>query len=316
MKGILALDFNHKTVLLKETIGFLKVIPSGTYIDGTAGGGGLSNSVAKKLDHRSGRLICIDQDPDAIKVCNMRLSRYKNIVLVNQNFVEMKNILNSLNIDKVNGIVLDLGVSSYQLDEAQRGFSYSKEARLDMRMSKSGLSAFEVVNEYDKKKLSHIIKVYGEEKYSKNIANAISVHRKKKSIETTTELANIISDCVPFSYKVRSHPAKKTFQAIRIYVNSELENLEKGLDSAINLLKKDGRLCVITFHSLEDRIVKHKMLDWSNPCKCPPDFPVCTCGQVPKAKIVTKKPILPSDDEVEDNNRCRSAKLRVCEKII
>lgn len=310
------MSFNHKTVLLKETIDFLKVIPNGIYIDGTAGGGGLSVNVAENLDSRSGRLICIDQDPDAIKECTRRLSRYENIILINENFVKMKNILNNLNIDKVNGIVLDLGVSSYQLDEAQRGFSYKKEAKLDMRMSKSGLSAFEVINEYEPKELSRIIKVYGEEKYSKNIANAILVHRKKKPIESTTELANIISSCVPFSYKQKGHPAKKTFQAIRIYVNSELENLEKGLDSAIDLLKKDGRLCLITFHSLEDRIVKHKMLDWSKPCKCPPDFPICTCGQVPKAEIITKKPILPSDDEIKENNRSRSAKLRVCQKIV
>ncbi len=312
----MVLDFNHKTVLLKETIDFLKVIPNGIYIDGTAGGGGLSINIAKKLDSRSGKLICIDQDPDAIKECNKRLNCYENIILINENFVKMKKILNNLNIDKVDGIVLDLGVSSYQLDEANRGFSYKKEAPLDMRMSKSGLSAFEVINEYDSKELARIIKIYGEEKYSKNIATAISIHRKKKTIESTTELANIISNCVPFSYKEKGHPAKKTFQAIRIYVNSELENLEKGLDSSINLLKKHGRLCVITFHSLEDRIVKHKMLDWSKPCKCPPDFPICTCGQVPKAEVITKKPIVPSDDEINENNRSRSAKLRICQKIV
>ena len=312
----MVLNFNHKTVLLKETIDFLKVIPNGIYIDGTAGGGGLSINIAKKLDLHSGKLICIDQDPDAIEECNRRLNHYKNIILINENFVKMKKILNNLNIDKVDGIVLDLGVSSYQLDEASRGFSYKKKAPLDMRMSKSGLSAFEVVNEYDPKELARIIKIYGEEKYSKNIANAISIHRKNKTIESTTELANIISNCVPFSYKEKGHPAKKTFQAIRVYVNSELENLEKALDSSIDLLKKHGRLCVITFHSLEDRIVKHKMLDWSKLCKCPPDFPICICGKVPKAEIITKKPILPSDDEIYENSRCRSAKLRICQKIV
>jgi 16S rRNA (cytosine1402-N4)-methyltransferase len=302
--------------MLKETTDFLKIIPKGIYVDGTAGGGGLSINIAKKLDSCSGKLVCIDQDPDAIKECRCRLSCYKNVILVNENFVKMKNILNNLNIGKVDGIVLDLGVSSYQLDEAQRGFSYKKEAKLDMRMSKSGLSAFEIVNEFEPEELSRIIKVYGEEKYNKNIANAIFLQRKKNPIESTTQLADIISSCVPFSYKKKGHPAKKTFQAIRIYVNSELENLEKGLDSSVDLLKKDGRLCVITFHSLEDRIVKHKMFDWSKPCNCPPDFPICTCGQVPKAEIVTKKPILPSDTEVKENNRSRSAKLRVCQKIV
>jgi 16S rRNA (cytosine1402-N4)-methyltransferase len=303
-------------VLLNETIDSLKIVPNGIYVDGTAGGGGLSINIAKKLNSYSGKLICIDHDPDAIEECNRRLSRYKNIILINENFVKIKKILNNLNIDKVDGVVLDLGVSSHQLDEAQRGFSYKKEAKLDMRMSKSGLSAFEVVNKCDPGELLRIIKVYGEEKYSKNIANAIFLHRKRNPIESTIQLANIISDCVPFSYKKKGHPAKKTFQAIRIYVNSELENLEKGLDSFIDLLKKNGRLCVIAFHSLEDRIVKHKMFDWSRCCKCPPDFPVCTCGQVPKAAIITKRPILPSDIEIKENSRSRSAKLRVCQKIV
>lgn len=310
------MDFNHKTVLLKETLEFLKIDPKGVYVDGTAGGAGLSLEIVKKLSE-DGKLISIDRDPDAILTCKQRLKDYKNVFVVHDNFANVSDIVHSFGIDSIDGMVLDLGVSSYQLDEADRGFSYKNDAPLDMRMSKSGESAYDVVNNFECGDLKRIISRYGEEKFSGRIASKIVQYRVKKPIETTTEFAEIVKNAIPSAARREGgHPAKRTFQAIRIYVNRELESLEKGLDESFKVLKKGGRLLVITFHSLEDRIVKEKMAEWSKGCVCPPSFPICVCGQVPKAKFVHKKAIKPTEEEINDNFRSRSAKLRVCEKLI
>ncbi len=310
------MDFNHKTVLLSETLQFLNINPNGIYVDGTAGGAGLSFKIASRIS-KKGRLVCIDQDPDAILICRERLSNFENVHVVQDNFANIENIVHNLGFEKVDGVILDLGVSSYQLDFAERGFSYKKDAPLDMRMSKQGQSAYEVVNFLSYEELRGIISKYGEERFASKIANAITEKRARKPIKTTSELAQIVSDAIPFAAKRDGgNPARKTFQAIRIYVNRELENLSEGLDKSFKILKKGGRLVVITFHSLEDRIVKKKMKAWSQGCICPSDFPVCVCGQVPLAKILHKKAIKPSNDEIEINPRSRSAKLRVCEKII
>ncbi len=310
------MEFNHKTVLLEETIEFLNIDSEGVYVDGTAGGAGLSLQIASRISDK-GMLLCIDQDPDAISTCREKLKNFNNVKIVQDNFSNIKNIVHNNIFRNVNGVVFDLGVSSYQLDEAERGFSYKQDAPLDMRMSKSGESAFDVVNSMDYSQLKYIISAYGEERFSSNIAAKIVKKREKKPIETTLELAEIIKDAIPFySKREGSHPAKRTFQAIRIYVNKELDNLEKGLDGAFEVLAKGGRLLVITFHSLEDRIVKLKMNKWCEGCVCPPDFPVCVCGNAPKARLVHRKVIKPSEKELNLNSRSRSAKLRVCEKII
>ena len=277
------MEFSHKTVLLNETVKVLDIKPDGVYVDGTAGGGGLSYEIASKLSD-NGKLICIDQDPDAIEVCKKRLGSFKNVAVVKGNFSEMADIVHSLGYDFVDGVVLDIGVSSYQLDAADRGFSYNKEAVLDMRMSKSGESAYDVVNFCDYGTLRNIIKDYGEEKFASKIANAIIKARCKSLIKTTTELA-------------------------------ELENLSLGLDGAFEILNSGGKLIVITFHSLEDKIVKSKMKTWSQGCTCPSDFPICVCGKKPLSKIICKKAIKPSEKEVDANFRSRSAKLRACEKL-
>lgn len=309
------MEYKHKTVLVSETISSLDINPDGIYVDGTAGGGGLSCEIASRLSE-NGRLICIDQDPDAIEVCRKKLSKFKNVNIIHENFCNIYNILNSLDIKYVDGIVLDIGVSSYQLDCAERGFSYKNNNILDMRMSKTGISAYEVVNKLDYFELKNIISTYGEENFASNIANLIVKKREKKPIETTCELAEIVSEAIPcFARRHGGHPARKTFQAIRIYVNNELENLEKCLDQSVNLLKKNGKIVVITFHSLEDRIVKQKMKTWAESCSCPPDFPVCVCGKTPKVRLINKKPIIVSDQELDSNFRSRSAKLRVCMKI-
>ncbi len=309
------LDFNHKTVLLKETLQFLNINPDGIYVDGTAGGAGLSFEIASRLSSK-GRLICIDQDPDAVLVCKKRLSSFENVSVVQDNFSNVENIVHSLGFEDVDGVALDLGVSSYQLDFADRGFSYKKDAPLDMRMSKCGESAYEAINFLDYENLRYIIGRYGEERFASRIAHAIVEKRTRKLIETTTELAQIVKDAIPFSAKRDGgHPARKTFQAIRIYVNRELDNLSEGLEKSFNVLKKGGRIVVITFHSLEDRIVKEKMNNWSRGCICPSDFPVCVCKKVPQAKIIHKKAVRPSDEEIDFNSRSRSAKLRVCEKV-
>lgn len=309
------MDFNHKTVLISETLLALEIKEDGVYVDGTAGGGGLSKQIAKKLSSK-GKLICIDRDPDAIEVCKERLGSFENVSIVHGNFSDISSIVENLGISKIDGVVLDLGVSSHQLDLAERGFSYNQDAPLDMRMSKEGKSAYDVVNFMSYEEIRNIISMYGEERFAPKIARAIVKRREKNLIKTTKELAEIVKESVPFSAKRDSgHPARKTFQAIRIYVNNELKNLEVGLDESLKLLEKDGIMAIITFHSLEDRIVKQKMNSWAKGCTCPSDFPVCVCGKKPEVKVLTKKPIIPSDEEVDVNFRSRSAKLRVCKKI-
>ena len=309
------MNFNHKTVLISETLSVLGVKKDGIYVDGTAGGGGLSFQIASKLS-KNGRLICIDRDPDAVKACEERLSGFDNVDIIHGNFSQVHNILSDLGINQVDGFALDLGVSSHQLDVAERGFSYNQDAFLDMRMSKQGRSAYDVVNFMSFEEIRNIISKYGEEKFAPKIARNIVKEREKNLIKTTKQLAQIVKDSVPFAAKRdQGHPARRTFQAIRIFVNNELGSLEAGLDSAIKVLKKGGILAVITFHSLEDRIVKQKMNSWAKGCVCPPDFPVCVCGKKPEAEVLTKKPIVPSSEEVSVNFRSRSAKLRVCKKI-
>lgn len=309
------MNFNHKTVLIEETLSVLNINSNGIYVDGTAGGGGLSKKIALQLSEK-GKLICIDQDPDAIKVCRERLQDFKNVEIVHDNFSNVSNIVHNLGVNKIDGIVLDLGVSSYQLDSADRGFSYKQDARLDMRMSKEGKSAYDVVNFMKYEELRNIISKYGEERFAPRIAKSIVDKRERKSIETTLELADIVRESVPYSFRRDGgHPARKTFQAIRIYVNDELGNLEKALDDSLSVLKKSGIMAIITFHSLEDRIVKQKMNSWMKPCICPPEFPICVCDRKPQVEVISRKPIVPSDEEIEFNSRSRSAKLRVCKKV-
>lgn len=302
-------------MLISETLLALEIKEDGVYVDGTAGGGGLSKQIAKRLSSK-GKLICIDRDPDAIEVCKERLGSFENVHIVHGNFSDISSIVENLSISKIDGVVLDLGVSSHQLDLAERGFSYNQDAPLDMRMSKEGKSAYDVVNFMSYEEIRNIISMYGEERFAPKIARAIVKRREKSLVKTTKELAEIVKESVPFSAKRDSgHPARKTFQAIRIYVNNELKNLEVGLDESLKLLEKDGIMAIITFHSLEDRIVKQKMNGWAKGCICPSDFPICVCGKKPEVKVLTKKPIIPSDEEVDVNFRSRSAKLRVCKKI-
>lgn len=307
------MEFSHKSVLLKEAVDGLNINPCGIYVDGTAGGGGHSFEIASRL--KDGRLIAIDQDPDAIEAAAKRLEPFSNAEIVRANFSQIKGVLMSLGISGADGVLLDIGVSSWQLDDPERGFSYHYEAPLDMRMSREGTSAYDIVNGYAPGELVRILSVYGEEKYAKNIVRAIVREREKKNIETTTELAELVKSAYPAKARQKGHPARKTFQALRIEVNGELDRLKEGLQNAFDVLNKDGRLAVITFHSLEDRIVKRAMADWCTGCTCPSDFPVCVCGNKPKAELVTRKPIEPSEQEVNDNNRARSAKLRICRKL-
>ncbi len=309
------MSFSHISVLLNETIEALQIKPEGIYIDGTLGGGGHSYEICQRLGEK-GRLIGIDRDADAIKAASERLSIFGDKVTICKNTYEnMKSVAESLGIDQVDGIVLDLGVSSYQLDTAERGFSYMEDAPLDMRMDREqGISAKEIVNEYSEMELFRVIRDYGEDRFAKNIAKHIVAAREKKPIETTLELAEIIRASIPMKVqKTGGHPAKRTFQAIRIECNRELEQLQNTLDEMIELLAPGGVLAVITFHSLEDRIVKLKFRENENPCICPPDFPVCVCGRKSKGKAL-RKPILPSEEEMKDNSRSRSAKLRVFRK--
>ena len=306
------MEFSHISVLLNECIEGLSIKPNGIYVDGTAGGAGHSVEIAKRLD--KGRLIAIDRDPTAVKVASERLKGY-NAAVVKANYSEIDEVLKSLSIDKADGVLLDLGVSSHQLDKAERGFSYHDDAPLDMRMSCEGLSARDVVNTYSYEELSRILFEYGEEKFSRSIASAIVRTRETKPIETTLELAEIIKASVPQRVRREKNPCKKTFQAIRIEVNSELEHLSVALDKAFDVLNSGGRLCVISFHSLEDRLVKQRFASFCKGCVCPPDFPQCVCGRKPKGRLVNRKPILASQDELEVNNRSRSAKLRIIEKI-
>lgn len=312
------MDFEHIPVLLNECIEGLNIVPDGIYADCTLGGAGHSSHIAEKLSSK-GTLIGIDQDADAIKAASQRLKDYSNVIYVRDNFSNIKNIAKDLDLGQgsINGFLLDLGVSSHQLDEADRGFSYNHNAPLDMRMDqRRPLSAYVVVNEYTQEQLTRIIKEYGEERWAKRIAEFIINERKIKPIETTFELVSVIKKAVPKGARSDGpHPAKRTFQAIRIEVNNELGILESTVNDMADLLKKGGRICIITFHSLEDRIVKNVFRNLENPCTCPRDFPICVCGKKPKLKVITRKPILPQPQELEYNRRAHSAKLRIAEKI-
>ena len=311
------MEFNHVPVLLKECIEGLNIKPDGIYVDGTLGGAGHSSQIIKKLD-ASGLLIGIDRDEEAINVAKCRLSGFDNVKYVKDNHDNIKNILNDLNIDKVDGILLDLGVSSYQLDEEKRGFSYKSNTELDMRMDKSqDLTAKEVINNYSEERLATIIYEYGEEKFSRRIAKNICEYRRKKVIETTEELVKIIESSIPSFAKNNKggHPAKRTFQAIRIEVNNEIEPLYNTVMDSIDSLKPKGRLCIITFHSLEDRAVKQAYTNACGKCTCPSDLPYCVCGKEEKGIIINKKPILPTEEEIQENSRSKSAKLRIFEKL-
>ena len=307
------MDFSHITVLLKEAVDGLNVRPDGVYADGTAGGGGHSAEILSRLD--TGSLYCIDRDPDAVAAVTERFSGDDRVRIVRGNFGNIASLLTNEGVSGLDGVLLDIGVSSHQLDERSRGFSYHDEAPLDMRMSQSGMTAADLVNTLDVGELSRIISLYGEEKYAYSIAKGIVRYREGQPIQTTTELAEIIKENVPQRVRRDGHPARKTFQALRIAVNRELDELESGLEGAFELLNKGGRLCVITFHSLEDRIVKQFMSSMAQGCTCPKDFPVCVCGKKPRAEIITRKPIYPSELETEANPRARSAKLRICEKL-
>jgi len=309
------MNFNHKSVLLDEVIESLNIKPDGYYVDGTLGGAGHALEVIKRL--KGGRLIGIDQDADAIKAATERLIDYKNrVIIVRDNYVNIEDILKREGIDKVDGIYVDLGVSSYQLDTADRGFTYRFDAPLDMRMDdRNELKASDIVNNYSEAELFHVIRDYGEDRFAKNIAKHIVEYRNKKRIETTFELVDIIKASIPMKIQVTGgHPAKRTFQAIRIELNKELEVLTDSLNVMIDLLKPGGRLSVITFHSLEDRIVKQAFKKAESPCVCPKKFPVCVCGNKSKGRVITRKAILPSEEELEENSRSKSAKLRVFEK--
>lgn len=305
------MEFSHISVLLRETVDGVFTDPRGIYADLTTGGGGHSLELAKRLD--GGSLICFDQDPNAIEAAGERLKGYP-VTFVRRNFRELKEVLEELGIEALDGIMADLGVSSHQLDTAERGFSYHNDAPLDMRMSGEGLSARDVVNEYSFEELRRILYEFGEEKFAPKIAQGIVNARAVKPIETTGELAEIIKSSVPAAYRREKNPCRKSFQAIRIEVNGELEALETALDAGFDALKKGGRMAVITFHSLEDRIVKNRFRDFCTGCTCPPEFPVCVCGKKPRGRLITKKPLTAGSDELSENSRSRSAKLRVIEK--
>ena len=308
--------FEHKSVLLEETVNGLCIKPDGIYVDGTLGGGGHAYEVCKQLSNK-GRFIGIDQDEAAILAAGSRLSDFgERVTIVRSNYCDMKLQLQKLGIDKVDGIVLDLGVSSYQLDTAERGFSYRVDVPLDMRMDRrQEKTARDIVNDYSEMDLFRIIRDYGEEKFAKNIAKHIAMEREKGPIETTGQLTEIIRHAIPMKFqKTGGHPAKRTFQAIRIELNRELEVLKNSLDDMIDMLNVGGRICIITFHSLEDRIVKESFRRNENPCTCPSHFPVCVCGNVSKGKVITRKPILPSEEELDVNSRSKSAKLRIFER--
>ena len=310
------MEFVHKSVLLDETVNGLNIKPDGIYVDGTLGGGGHAYEVCRRLG-KQGSIVGIDQDEAAIEAAGFRLKDFgEKVTIVRSNYCNMKSKLQELGIDKVDGIVLDLGVSSYQLDTAERGFSYREAAPLDMRMdTRQKMTARDIVNDYSEMELYRVIRDYGEDKFAKNIAKHIVIAREKEPIETTGQLTEIIRQAIPMKYQKKSgHPAKRTFQAIRIELNRELEVLRDSLDDMIELLNPGGRLCIITFHSLEDRIVKSAFKKNENPCTCPPDFPVCVCGKKSKGSIITRKPILPSEEELANNSRSKSAKLRIFER--
>lgn len=306
--------FSHISVMLYETVDGLNIKPDGVYVDGTTGGGGHSYEVASRLNEK-GKLFCFDRDPDAIEAAKEKLKEFNNVEFINKKYSTIKSSLSELGVEKIDGLMLDLGVSSYQLDTRERGFSYHSDAYLDMRMSKSGISAADIVNSYSAKELAHIFFMYADEKFSYRIADEIVKRREEKPITTTIELADLVSDCYPNKFKRNGHPARKVFQALRIAVNDEMGEVEKGIDDAFSMLNSGGRLSIITFHSIEDRLVKKKFASFTQGCTCPKDFPVCVCGKVPKAKIINKKPIVASLEELENNQRSRSAKLRILEKL-
>ena len=309
------MKFEHKPVMLQECIEGLQIKPNGIYVDGTMGGAGHSIEIVKRLS-KDGRLIGIDRDEEALKASKERLAEYKNVTYIHDNHDNIKEILQKLEINQVDGILLDLGVSSYQLDERNRGFSYLGENELDMRMDKSQeLTAKRVVNYYSEKALANIIYEYGEERFSRQIAKNICDYRKEKTITTTKELVEIIEKSIPKSKQNDGHPAKRTFQAIRIEVNNEIKPLYNTVKDCIDCLKPQGRLCIITFHSLEDRAVKNAYIEAKGKCTCPSDLPYCVCGAKTLGKIITKKPIIATDEEQEENSRSKSAKLRIFEKI-
>ena len=307
--------FDHKSVLLRETIEGLRIRPEGTYVDGTLGGGGHSFEILERLNDQ-GRLIGIDQDEAAVAAAGERLENFTNVTIVRNNYCNIRQVLDSLNIKSVDGILLDLGVSSYQLDTPERGFSYMSDAPLDMRMDTRGeMTAADIVNNYSQSELARVIRTYGEEKFAANIAKHITAAREGGPIKTTGELVEIIKASIPMKVqKTMGHPAKQTFQALRIELNRELKVLSETLDTMIDLLGPGGRICVITFHSLEDRIVKNIFKNAQDPCTCPPDFPVCVCGKRSKGTVITKKPIIPTEEEMGENYRSKSAKLRIFEK--
>lgn len=310
------MEFIHKSVLLDESIEALQIKPDGIYVDGTLGGGGHSLEICKRLSEQ-GRLIGIDQDAAAIEAATRRLREYKDrVMIIRSNYCDMRRELGKLGISSVDGVILDLGVSSYQLDEAERGFTYREDAPLDMRMDqRQTLTAKDIVNGYSEMELYRIIRDYGEDRFAKNIAKHIVSARSEKALETTGELIHVIKAAIPMKVRATGgHPAKRTFQAIRIELNRELEVLENSLEDMVDLLNDSGRICVITFHSLEDRIVKNKFRYLEHPCTCPKEFPVCVCGRRPKGRVVTRKPILPSAEEIEENSRAKSSKLRVFER--
>ncbi len=311
------MEFKHKSVLLYETVDELNIKPDGIYVDGTLGGGGHSYEIAGRLSE-GGRLIGIDQDEDAIKAASKRLEPYMDrVTIVRNNYCNMDKVLDELGIDKVDGIMLDLGVSSYQLDAADRGFTYNVDTALDMRMDqRQEITAKDIVNEYSEFDLYRIIRDYGEDRFAKNIAKHIVAARQEKPIETTFERNDIIKAAIPMKVRATGgHPSKRTYQAIRIELNKELEVLENSIDMMIDRLKPEGRLCIITFHSLEDRIVKTRFRNNENPCTCPPSFPACVCGKVPKGRVITRKPVVPTDEEINENSRSKSSKLRVFERV-
>lgn len=312
------MDFEHKPVLLSEAIEGLNIRPDGIYVDGTLGGAGHSFHICERLGEK-GRLIGIDQDEDAIKAAGERLAPYSGrVTIVRDNYSNVSNVLSDLGVSKVDGILLDIGVSSHQLDTAERGFTYREDAPLDMRMDRRmKTTAEDIVNDYSERELYRVIRDYGEDRFAANIAKHIAEERTRERITTTGRLAEIVKESIPMKFRVTGgHPAKRTFQAIRIELNRELEVLENSIDEMIELLNDGGRLCIITFHSLEDRIVKNKFRDNVNTCTCPPGFPVCVCGNRPKGLVITRKPIVPSEEELEENKRAQSAKLRIFERHI
>ena len=310
------MEFKHISVLLTESVDGLDIKPDGIYADGTMGGGGHSLEILKRLSPK-GMLIGIDRDRDALNASSQRLKDYPNVKYMHNNYKNIKDVLSELGIEEIDGAVLDLGVSSYQLDCAERGFSYMEDAPLDMRMNREGgKSAYDVINTYSERELADIFFKYGEEKFSRKIASIICDRRSKKPVETTLELVDIIKAAIPERFRQKgSHPAKRVFQAVRIEVNGELEDLRYALDNFFDVLKPGGRLSVITFHSLEDRIVKTAFNEYATGCTCPKDFPICVCSKKPRGKVITRKPILPGEKEYEENKRSKSSKLRIVEKL-